>query len=537
MRTEASQSPVVAVYLNHRMIRTSESGQSLIELVIGITIGALFMTAAIGIIGISLRLDVQSKSAQIAAELAQQQLAQARVFGNADWHNLDTITRESSFHLATTTTFYAEQAGPATTVVDGATYSAVLTVQDVYRDSFDAVVASSTAGASADPSTLKLTTTISWTEQGQPSSLVFVEYLNRTRDRVWQQTDWSGGAQVQVPTNNPGSMFATSTNITYASSGTIIIASTSANILPSALAHDPYQTLAGLPGVAIARAETALSIDPIQRYAWNDLIGWLDFRMSGTVSVVIDPAATTTITGYARNYNAGGSSIGDVALDCATPPGGGSVCSSSNFSVQRGPNGVLTGYGWSDAIGWISFNCDNGNSCANNGGVDYSVIMDGVDTFYGWAWNDAIGWISFNCDHSGDGYGQNTCASSGGVDYSLKAGPAQVSVATLTSLAFDTERTLGAAFNSIMYRGSKPLGTNVLFQFATSNSSNGPWIYVGPDGATTSYYQPTGPDVQLRISRANHNNYRFISYKIRLESDPALVTSPSVDDSIINWSQ
>jgi hypothetical protein len=53
---------------------------------------------------------------------------------------------------------------------------------------------------------------------------------------------------------------------------------------------------------------------------------------------------------------------------------------------------LLSGYAWSDNIGWISFNCTNNNSCGtSNYGVN---ISDG--NFSGYAWSDNIGWISFN---------------------------------------------------------------------------------------------------------------------------------------------
>ena len=57
----------------------------------------------------------------------------------------------------------------------------------------------------------------------------------------------------------------------------------------------------------------------------------------------------------------------------------------------------LTGWAWSDNIGWISFNCSNTNSCATS---NYKVSMlDSVTTNHylsGYAWSDSVGWISFN---------------------------------------------------------------------------------------------------------------------------------------------
>ena len=60
----------------------------------------------------------------------------------------------------------------------------------------------------------------------------------------------------------------------------------------------------------------------------------------------------------------------------------------------------VTGWGWSDGTGWISFNCANTNSCAtSNYKVTFSTTTT-TGTFSGYAWSDGIGWISFG---AGDG--------------------------------------------------------------------------------------------------------------------------------------
>ncbi len=53
---------------------------------------------------------------------------------------------------------------------------------------------------------------------------------------------------------------------------------------------------------------------------------------------------------------------------------------------------LLSGYAWSDNIGWISFNCANNNSCVIS---NYKVEIDDAGYFKGYAWSDNIGWIGF----------------------------------------------------------------------------------------------------------------------------------------------
>lgn len=53
----------------------------------------------------------------------------------------------------------------------------------------------------------------------------------------------------------------------------------------------------------------------------------------------------------------------------------------------------LSGYAWSDTIGWISFNCSNDNTC---GVSPYKVTLDTTTNYLtGFAWSENIGWIQF----------------------------------------------------------------------------------------------------------------------------------------------
>ena len=53
----------------------------------------------------------------------------------------------------------------------------------------------------------------------------------------------------------------------------------------------------------------------------------------------------------------------------------------------------LSGYAWSETIGWISFNCTNSGSCGTS---NYGVTVAPSGALSGYAWSENIGWISFN---------------------------------------------------------------------------------------------------------------------------------------------
>lgn len=53
----------------------------------------------------------------------------------------------------------------------------------------------------------------------------------------------------------------------------------------------------------------------------------------------------------------------------------------------------VSGWGWSDNIGWIAFNCTDEGCGSSNFGIN---IDFGTGDFSGYAWSDNIGWITFD---------------------------------------------------------------------------------------------------------------------------------------------
>jgi len=62
-------------------------------------------------------------------------------------------------------------------------------------------------------------------------------------------------------------------------------------------------------------------------------------------------------------------------------------------SAQAGAGDNVSGYAWSENIGWVSFNCTNQGTC---GIINYGVnINSSTGKFSGYAWSENIGWIDF----------------------------------------------------------------------------------------------------------------------------------------------
>lgn len=305
----------------------------------------------------------------------------------------------------------------------------------------------------------------------------------------------------------------------------------------------------------LAYGTTNISSSTSQYSAWDDVSGWWDLFNTNSVEV-----QGSKMTGYAS------SSVGLISFDCGTSPNG-NICPTSVYGVCNGlnaikqpdgscsgaeANGWLSGYAWSDTLGWISMTCLNTNpGCGVPGGANYwGVTIDKpTGDFLGYAWSDVAGWISFNCANNG------TCgASSYKVNTSWRS---TSSVAYLESAIIDTQSVGGATLNSILWKGEQNANstgqqTYVDFQIAASSTSSGPWTFIGPSGTNADYYSascdvsftgginPGGnapKDTPICIDPSQVKNMRYIRYRVRLRSNLLQTDTPRIDDIILNWSK
>ena len=306
----------------------------------------------------------------------------------------------------------------------------------------------------------------------------------------------------------------------------------------------------------ITQAATNISSSAGEYFAWNDISGWWDMYSNNTIEV-----QGSKIVGYAS------STLGEISFDCGTSPGG-NICGASQYGVCNGLNatkdsggncanadasGWLSGYAWSDALGWISFSCINNDpSCGTPlaSSTYWGVTLDTNGDFKGYAWSDIGGWISFNCGNVG-----SSCS-----PYSYKVNTAWRSTSTialLDSAVIDTQSVGGATLNSITWKGTNNANstgqqTNVDFQIAISNNSSGPWDFIGPSGTSADYYSAScessfkggvnaggnaPKDTPICIDPAQVKNMRYLRYRVRMRSNLIQTDTPRIDDIILNWSK
>ena len=111
----------------------------------------------------------------------------------------------------------------------------------------------------------------------------------------------------------------------------------------------------------------------------------------------------------------------------------------------------------------------------------------------------------------------------------------------IVSPVFETNAANGVQYNWITVFGSKPVGTNIKAQLATSNSSSTGFTFKGgSDCSQTSYYVLTPTESTEIKCFSDHNNKRYFQYKIILCSSTDCSTTgnatPQINDVIVNWS-
>jgi uncharacterized repeat protein (TIGR01451 family) len=108
------------------------------------------------------------------------------------------------------------------------------------------------------------------------------------------------------------------------------------------------------------------------------------------------------------------------------------------------------------------------------------------------------------------------------------SGGGYTSSGNLTSSLKDSNPAAGytPSWNSLAWTNSVPSGTAVKFQAAASNSSTGPFSFVGPDGSAASYFTASNAD----LSQFNGN--RFLKYRSYLSTSSGSST-PVLNDATV----
>ncbi len=193
-------------------LKPMRSGQSLVEVLIALLVGAIMIGAGATIIAPVLRSNTQTLRTQVGAGLAKELLENVSVWADSDWNNVLALatTSANSYYLTTSTSPFSAVSGTESLQVGTTTYTRYFYLDEVTRDAGDAIV---TSGGTNDPSTKKVTVIYRWP---QSATNTLATYLTRARTNfVFSQTDWFGGPGQNTPVTSTDSRFSTSTSMYY----------------------------------------------------------------------------------------------------------------------------------------------------------------------------------------------------------------------------------------------------------------------------------------------------------------------------------
>lgn len=162
-----------------------------------------------------------------------------------------------------------------------------------------------------------------------------------------------------------------------------------------------------LLGLSLSAAVVAEDVDPAdsgRQYMYAENAGWINAEPGGNGGPGLS-LVDSFVSGWLWSEN-----VGWISLSCSNT----GTCAQTNFGVRVNSLDVsqqlyeLDGYGWSENAGWISFSCANTDSC---GTVAYRAQLSAQSgALNGYAWSENLGWISFSCATTG---------SCGSVNYGL----------------------------------------------------------------------------------------------------------------------
>jgi len=202
------------------IIKNNRSGQSLIEMIVALSIGILMIGTATSALFLILRSGQLSSNNQIASALNISLSDNLTSVIEGSWNNIYGLTKGTNYFIATSSGQLIVQSGQEQLSANNITFTRSFIVENVSRDASGGIEAVYNP-LNDDVSTQKITMTTSWPIAGSDSVVSSARYVTRWKNRVFRQTDWSGGSGQEGPVNGPNTRFASAININTGTAGSL----------------------------------------------------------------------------------------------------------------------------------------------------------------------------------------------------------------------------------------------------------------------------------------------------------------------------
>ena len=219
-----------------------KKGQSLVELLVAVSIGTILIGGSVALMGVSIKSYGSVRKHLQANVLIRQNTEVIQSLTRSDWHSIYDLTKASDYKISLSGSTWIISAGQETDTVNDIPYKRYFQVYNVNRDGSGNIADT----GDDDPSTQKTTVILEYDNNYISSSSISF-YLTRSKNnKVFHQTDWSGGEGITGPTPNPSDKYDTSTNVATSTAGQITMATTTSDgILTSSILDTGISSGAG----------------------------------------------------------------------------------------------------------------------------------------------------------------------------------------------------------------------------------------------------------------------------------------------------
>jgi len=193
----------------------NRKGQALVELLIGVSIGALILGSSAGVIVSVVNSNSRVAKSRAATQLGQELIDDVRVLADKNWKSFYELSKGSTNHYyVATSTPLAAVLGDEVVTRNGVAYTRWFFVENVNRATSGDNIA--TSGGVIDPSTQKAVVRITW---DNADGLTFTQFMTRHKNFVFHQSDWSQGINSSGTLIKSGSLYASTTGVNASTTG------------------------------------------------------------------------------------------------------------------------------------------------------------------------------------------------------------------------------------------------------------------------------------------------------------------------------
>ena len=199
-----------------------KKGQSLIELLVAMSVGTILIGSSVTLMGVSLKSYAGVRKHLQANVLIRQTIEIIQTLTRYDWHSIYDLAKATDYKISLSGNTWTISAGQETDTVNDIPYKRYFQVYNVNRDGSGNIADI----GDDDPSTQKITVFLEYGDNYISSSSVLF-YLTRLEDnKVLHQTDWSGGEGITGPTPNSSDKYDISTNVATSTAGQLTLVDT-----------------------------------------------------------------------------------------------------------------------------------------------------------------------------------------------------------------------------------------------------------------------------------------------------------------------